>query len=205
MKGFVPRVALALACLLVPGLILASQNPEDADSKEIAAYRLTSTGLTKVVSVNRTLIQQMLQDPKVREAEKIGAEIEALEKKDSPTEADDKRLQDLRVKQEQLEDSSDNPLGGDTRTLSEMEARIKKYPPLTQALQKEGMPPREYAKFWLAFIQAAFVQGFKKSGMLKELPPDVNPENVKFMEEHAGEIEAMQKELEALGRKKSDQ
>jgi hypothetical protein len=205
MKGFVPRVALALACLLVPGLILASQNPEDADSKEIAAYRLTSTGLTKVVSVNRTLIQQMLQDPKVREAEKIGAEIEALEKKDSPTEADDKRLQDLRVKQEQLEDSSDNPLGGDTRTLSEMEARIKKYPPLTQALQKEGMPPREYAKFWLAFIQAAFVQGFKKSGMLKELPPDVNPENVKFMEEHSGEIEAMQKELEALGRKKSDQ
>jgi hypothetical protein len=205
MKGFVPCVALALACLLVPGPILAGQNPEDADSKEIAAYRLTGTGLTKVVNVNRTLIQQMLQDPNVREAEKIGAEIEALEKKDSPTEADDKRLQDLRVKQEQLEDSSDNPLGGDTRTLSEMEARIKKYPPLTQALQKEGMPPREYAKFWLAFIQAAFVQGFKKSGMLKELPPDVNPENVKFMEEHSGEIEAMQKELEALGRKKSDQ
>jgi hypothetical protein len=63
------------------------------------------------------------------------------------------------------------------------------------------MAPREYAKFWLAFIQAAFAHGFKKSGMLKELPPDVNPENVRFIDEHAAEIEAMQKEFQALGRK----
>src|SRR5262245_28991467 len=205
MKGYAPRAGLALACLVIPALALAGQKTEEAEAKEISAYRLTSAGLTKVVSVNRTLIQQMLQDPKVREAQKINTEIDALEKKDSPTEVDSKRLEDLRAKQDQLEDSADNPLGGETKTLGEMETRIKAYRPLMQALEKEGMPPREYAKFWLAFIQAAFVQGFKKSGMLKELPPDVNPENVKFMEDHAGEIEAMQKELEALGRKKADQ
>jgi hypothetical protein len=196
-------LALILGCLLIPTFASAAQKTEEADAKEISAYKLTTASLAKVVNVNRALIQQMLQDPKVKETEKLGAEIDALEKKDQLSDAEEKRLQDLRARQEQLEDSMDNPLGGDTKTLSEMEGRIKKYPPLMQALQKEGMAPREYAKFWLAFIQAAFVQGFKKSGMLKELPPDVNPDNVKFMEDHAAEIEAMQKEFEALGKKKS--
>jgi septal ring factor EnvC (AmiA/AmiB activator) len=197
------RLALTLFCIVCPVLASGAQKTDEADSKEISAYKLTTAGLAKVVNVNRALIQQMLQDPKVKEAEKVSAEIDALEKKDQLSDAEEKRLKELRARQEQLEDSTDNPLGGDAKTLSEMEGRIKKYPPLVQALQKEGMSPREYAKFWLAFIQAAFVQGFKKSGMLKELPPDVNPDNVKFMEEHAAEIEAMQKEFEALGKKKS--
>jgi septal ring factor EnvC (AmiA/AmiB activator) len=196
------RVALTVCCLLFSALAPGGQKSEDADSKEISTYRLTTAALTKVVNVNRALIQQMLQDPKVKQAEKIGAEIDALEKKDQLSDAEEKRLQELRARQEQLEESADNPLGGDAKTLSELEERIKKYPPLVQALQKEGMTPREYAKFWLVFIQAAFVHGFKKSGMLKELPADVNPDNVKFMEDHAAEIEAMQKEFEALGRKK---
>jgi hypothetical protein len=187
---------------MVESTAYAAQVVMDADSKEIATYRLTSAALSKVIAVNRALVQQMMQDPKIKEVMKVAAEIDALEKKDALSEADDKRLEELRALQEQLEDSTDNPLGGDARSLTEMEARIRKYPPLLQALEKEAMLPRDYAKFWLAFIQAAFVHGFQKSGMLKELPPDVNPENVKFMEEHASEIEAMQKEFEALGRKK---
>jgi hypothetical protein len=83
-----------------------------------------------------------------------------------------------------------------------MEARMRKYPPLVQALQREGIAPREYAKFWLAFIQAMFAQGFQKSGLIKELPKDINADNVKFVADHAAEIEAMQKELEALGKPK---
>jgi septal ring factor EnvC (AmiA/AmiB activator) len=196
------RAALGLACVLSAAHAYGQVTP-DVDTKEIAAYKLTTTALAKVVNVNRALIQQLMQDPGVKEAAKIGTEIEALEKKDTLTEAEEKQLQALRARQEQLEDSNDNPLGGDASTLTEMDARIKKYPPLMQALEKEAMTPREYATFWLAFVQAAFVQGFKKSGMLKELPPDVNPENVKFMEEHATEIEAMQKEFEALGKKQS--
>ncbi|MGH9310488.1 MAG: hypothetical protein ACRD1U_14010 [Vicinamibacterales bacterium] len=182
--------------------VYAMQKVEDADAKEIAAYRLTTAALTKVVNVNRAMVIQMQQDPKLQEALKIGKAIDALEAKDELTEAEQKQLDALRERQDQLEDSADNPLGGDTKSLSEMEARIQKYPPLMQALQKEGMSPRDYAKFWLAFIQAAFVQGFKKSGMLKEIPAEVNPENVKFIEEHAAEIEAMQKEFAALGKEK---
>jgi hypothetical protein len=38
--------------------------------------------------------------------------------------------------------------------------------------------------------------------MLKKLPADVNPENVQFIADHEAEIEAMQKEFEALGKRK---
>ena len=80
----------------------ATQRAEDADAKEIAAYRLTSASLTKVMNVNRGLMTAMSQDPKVQEAMKIGKEIEALEKKDELTEADEKRLELLRERQDQL-------------------------------------------------------------------------------------------------------
>jgi hypothetical protein len=180
----------------------AAEQPMDADAREIASYRLTTGALAKVVNVNRSLVRQMSQDPVMREALKVQAEISALERNEAPTEADEKRLQELRSRQDQLEDSIENPLAGDAKTLSEMEARIRKYPPLLHALKAEGMPPRDYAKFWLAFIQAAFAQGFRKSGMLKELPRGVSPENVKFIEDHAEEIAALQKELDALGREK---
>jgi hypothetical protein len=179
-----------------------SQQPAAADSKEIASYQLTSDALTKVMNINRALVQQLSQDPTMQEVVKIEREVRALEEKEQPTEMDEKRLEELRARREELEDSVDNPLSGDAKSLSEMEERIRKYPPLMQALQKEGMTPRDYAKFWLAFVQAAFVQGFKKSGMLKDLPADVSPENVAFIENHAAEIEAMQNELKALGRPK---
>lgn len=172
----------------------------DPDAKEIAAYRLTAPALAKVVNVNRALLAGMRNDPKFRETLDVEKEIGALESKQSLTEAEEQRLDALRERRAELEDAVDNPLGGDTKTLGEMEARIREYPPLMQALQKEGMSPRDYAKFWLAFVQAAFVQGFKKSGMLKEIPAEVNPENVKFVEDHAAEIEAMQQEFAALGR-----
>ena len=194
---------LVFAGALIAGAVQpCAARQADAEAKEIASYRLTKPNLDKVINVNRALVQQLLADPKAREAIKIETEIDALEKKDSLTEAEEKRLEALRERQEQLENEDDNPLGGDARSLSEMEARIKRYAPMMAALQKEAMAPREYAKFWLAFVQAAFAQGFKKAGLLKELPPDVNPDNVKFVEDHADEIEAMQREIEALGRKK---
>jgi hypothetical protein len=197
------RLVLLLVCLAA-GLPAdaAQRGAMDADAKELSYYRLTLPNLQKVIAVNRALVQTIMQDPKVREGLKIDAELEALSKKDELSEADEKRMAELEARKEQLEDAMDNPLGGDARTLGEMEARIRNYPPMAQALQREGMTPREYAKFWLAFLQAGFAHGFQKSGMLKELPADVNPENVKFIDQHQAEIAAMQKEFEALGRRK---
>jgi hypothetical protein len=177
----------------------ASQNP-DPDAREIAAYRLTAPNLTKVINVNRAVLKALMQDPKVQQGRKIDAEIDTITKKIDLTEADDKRLAELEARKEALEDALDNPLGGDTRTLGEMEARIKRYAPMQQALQAEGMAPREYAKFWMTFLQAAFAHGFQKSGMLKQLPADINPENVKFIADHEAEIQAMQKEFDLFGK-----
>ena len=193
-------VVLTVACSGSAPFASARPAQSDADSKEIAAYRLTLDALAKVTNINRTMVQQMMKDPKLQESARINEELDGLSEKDELTEADEKRMEELSARMEQLEDVS-NPLGGDAKSLSEMEARMKKYPPLMQALAREGMTAREYAKFWLAFIQAAFAHGFQKSGMLKELPPDVNKENVKFIAEHEAELQAMQKELEALGKK----
>jgi hypothetical protein len=81
-----------------------------------------------------------------------------------------------------------------------MEALIRKFPPMANGLRKAGMSPREYATFMLAMVQASMVAGFRKSGMIKELPPEVNPENVKFVEEHEAELKAMQAEWEKLSK-----
>jgi hypothetical protein len=194
--------ALALLCTFYAPGTIAAQNVSDPDAKEIAAYRLTMDRFNKVVNVNRAFVKVMMQDPKVQEAMKIEAELQALGKKDTPTEADAKRIEELEARKDALDESIDNPLGGDATTLAEMEARLRKYPPMLQALQREGMTTREYATFWMAFIQAAFAHGFQKSGMLKELPVGVNPENVKFVADHEADIQAMQKEFEALARQK---
>lgn len=196
----VRRFSLPLACslLVLAAPLLHAQAPS-VDAKEIEAYRLTSGALKKVVNVNRAMVQEMRKDPDMARSLNLRAEIEALSRKDDLTAAEEARLEALELEMERLDDEV-NPLGGESTSLAEMEARIRRFPPMMRALEREGMAPREYATFWLAFMQAAFVHGFQKSGMLEKAPPGVNMENVRFIAEHAEEIEAMQKELEAIGR-----
>jgi septal ring factor EnvC (AmiA/AmiB activator) len=194
-------LAVCLSTFAVGGPAAAQPPSNDPDIKELSSYRLTKPTLDKVVNVNRAMVRAMMQDPRYEAAMKLEAEVEALRSKGALTDEEAERLEELEAKQDEMTDDIDNPLGGDSKTLAEMEARIKKFQPLMQALQKEGLTAREYGKFWMAFIQAAFAQGFQKAGMLKELPPDINPENVRFIEEHAAEIAALQKEFEALERK----
>lgn len=195
------RFVVLLACAVLPALAHAGPPQSNSDMKEIEAYRLTTGALKKVVNVNRTVMKEIMNDPKLQQSMAIRKELEALQEKDELTEADEKRIEALEKRLEGLEGEAVNPLGGDAQSLSEMEAGIRKYPAMVAALEREGMAPREYATFWLAFMQAAFAHGFQKSGMLKELPPGVSPENVKFIGDHTAEIEAMQKELEAIGAK----
>ena len=194
--------ALLLVACALPALASQKPAPADADAAELAYYRLTPANLEKVINVNRTVLQELLRDPKVQEGLRIDAELEALSSKAEPTEADEKRIAELEARKAILEDAVDNPLGGDARTLADLESRLKRYPPMEQALRREGMAPRDYAKFWITFLQSAFAHAFQKSGMLKKLPADVNPENVQFIADHEAEIEAMQKEFEALGKRK---
>jgi hypothetical protein len=55
----------------------------------------------------------------------------------------------------------------------------------------------------LSVVMAGLVASFQKSGALKEVPKElqgISAENIKFMHEHAAELEQMQKELAALSK-----
>jgi hypothetical protein len=193
-------VALLLASM-ISGLSAQGARPSDADLKEIATYKLTMETVEKVKVATRAMIGEIKKDPKYQQLLKLEAEIDALEKKDDRTEAEDAKLAALNEEKEKLESASDGPLSlGQANSLSEMEANIRKSPPIANALQSAGLSPREYSTFMMAMIQASMVAGFKKAGMMKELPKEVNPENVKFVEEHEAELKAMQAEFEKLAK-----
>lgn len=191
---------VALLVTTIPGAP-AAQDPQlaAADAKELASYRLTMETVKKVQTATRAMITELRNDPKFQRQLKVEAEIEALRKKDELTEAEQQRLLALEEEKEQLEESTDLNLGSAT-SLDEMEASLKRSPVVANALAQARLAPREYGTFIMAMIQASMAAGFRKAGMIKELPKDVNPENVKFVEEHEAELKAMQAEFEKMGK-----
>lgn len=179
-----------------------------ADSKELASYRLTMETTKKVYGMMRSILQDMEGDPKFQALKKTKADIEALSKKDELTDAESERLEKLRTLAEEQQEALDNQVGdgmnlNGAQNLNDMERAIKANPQFMTALNKAGLTPRDYSKFMLASMMAAMVAGFQKSGVIKELPPDlkeVHPDNVKFMVEHEAELAAMQKEMESLSK-----
>jgi hypothetical protein len=179
-----------------------------ADSAELASYRLTMETVKKVHMAMRSVITEMKKDPKYQALLKTEAEIEALQKKEELTDAESERLEKLieqRDAQKQAFDDSQNK-GinlANAKTLSEMEAQLKRHPQAMAALTQAGLSPREFSKFMTVMLMSAMAAGFQKSGMLKEVPKELkelHPDNIKFVLDNQAELEAMQKELAALGK-----
>ena len=203
-RYLVPVVVLTLASSAA-----AQQKPQTADEKEVVAYVLTMDTLNRVMRATKAMYQEMMKDPRFKQVADIEAEIAKLEEKSSKLddglpEAEQERLDALRQKKEELEDNDDSTSSmSNAKTLSEMEAAVRKMPGLVPALQREGLSPREYAKFWIAFWTSGMAYGFQKAGYgSKDANEMVNPANLKFFAEHEKEIEALQKEFEALGKPK---
>jgi DNA repair exonuclease SbcCD ATPase subunit len=212
-----------LICWFVSSLfVIATSTPllaqSSADEKELAAYTLTLPTLKKVVAAMRAMSQEMMNDPKYQQLMKFDAQIEALEKeleplqsKDEPTESDEKKMESLqeqiekaRERKEQAEEamSTDSPSMNNAQTLDDMERGIAQIAPMARALKREGLSPREYAKFTMALLQAAMIQGFSQGKVdYAKLPAGVNPENIKFIAAHKAELDAMQQEFEAMGKR----
>ncbi len=188
-------VAAAVVSVAAP----APQAATGADSREIASYRLSMAVVNQVAAATRAMVAELKRDPQFQEVAEVNGEIKALEAKPETTEAEDARLETLKARKEELSDALKGPSIGDADSLTEMEAQIRKVPPLMAGLRSANMSPRDYAKFMLASLQAGMVAGLKKQGMLKEIPKDVSVENVQFMEAHEAELQALQKELSALG------
>lgn len=199
------RIALAASLIMSLSSSLDAQTSgfSPADSKELASYRLTMETTKKFYALMRAIMQEVASDPKAQALRKTKAEIDALSKKDELTDAESERLEKLQAQAEQEEDALEHANAGinmnQAQSLNEMEAAIKANPRFLAAVTKAGLTPREYSKYALASLMAGMVAGFQKSGMLKQLPPDlkeVNPENVKFILDHEAELTAMQKEME---------
>jgi hypothetical protein len=193
------RTLRGMACGLLAIALAAGAGAaavQDADEKELAAYRLTREGLDRYAAVMKALLVEMKTDPRFAEIAKIQAAIDRLQDKDELTAADEKRLEELEAKLEQLEAAT--ALSLDDGSLADLEAQIRKNPAMTAALKTGGMAPREYAKFSIVLFQASMAVGMKRAGLLKELPKEIAAENVRFVEQHEKELEVLQRQLEAL-------
>jgi hypothetical protein len=190
---------LALLCL--PAIARAQMpGANDPDAKELAAYTITVPTLNKVVQATRLLAEGIKSDPRFLKQQSLKADIKKLQEKEEPSEADSAKLEKLQAELEQLEQGVFGP--EDAKTLAQMAARIQREPVMAKALAGAGLDAREYAKFTLAYFQAAMIAGMMKSGMIKEVPKElaasVNMDNVKFVQEHEAEIAAFAKALEGL-------
>lgn len=175
------------------------------DEKELAAYRLTMPTVRKAAAAMRAFAELSAKDPKMQEAAKLDAQIEALENKEELTAAEEASLDKLRARRETL-DVDGNAFGGETsnaETISDMEAQIKKAPGAAAILAREGITAREFSKTFLALLQAAMVVGFSQGKVdMAKLPPGVNPENIKFVQANEKELKALQAEMAELNKKK---
>jgi hypothetical protein len=189
---------VVLSVVLVPSA-LAAQAGADADLKEIQAYRLTVPALKQVMTATRNIVVAMKSDPRYQRMSKLEAEATRLEEKDNLTEAETDRLQKITEEIDDIE-SGFNVVGGN-QSLSDIEAAAAKEPLVGNAFKAAGISARDYAKFMAAFLQASMIQGLQQAGTIKELPKEVNRENIKFIEDHQVEFAAFMKELDALDKK----
>ena len=158
----------------------------DPDLAELAAYRLSTATLQKVILTTQAFGQALESDPKFKDFVASQKELKALQAKQAPTPADEQRMDALEDYLERMSSAMDS--GGDAQTLADMERKITAMPHMPDALAKAGLAPREYAKFTLTLIQAGFIAGMKKAGQLRQMPPGVSMENVQFVIDHEREL-----------------
>jgi len=164
------------------------------DQKALAAYKLTMPTVRKAAAAIKRFNDIAAKDPKAQELAKIEAEIEALNQKDELTEADEARLEKLRARGEALEREIDAENGPDNAdTIADLEKRIAARPEARAALAAEGLTAREFAMTFMALLQAAMVVGFSQGKVdMAKLPPGINPENIRFVQENEAELKQLQ-------------
>jgi archaellum component FlaD/FlaE len=191
------RTPLVLATLLIsfaPARTDAQAKTNDADVREVQAYRLTMPKLKQLNQAMADLKRQAEADPVYQQLLKKKKELATLSEKEEPTAADQDRMAQLESEIEEAEQAEDEPEEQDN-SLSGMAERMAADPRIAGALKRAGLAPREAATMQMAFLQVAFAVGFLESGTIKEIPKDVNPENVKFYQANKAEIAT----LTALG------
>jgi hypothetical protein len=196
------RTPLALAILLISlaPVPAAAQATANADTREVQAYRLTLPKLKQLNAAMADLHRQRDADPGYQQLLKKKKELAVLREKEDPTDSDGERMDRLEAEIREAEEAEDGPEDTKDQSLTTMAQRMAADPHIAGALKRAGLAPREAATMQLAFFQVAFAVGLLESGTIKEIPKDVNPDNVKFLQANRAEIKA----LTALGQQDDD-
>jgi DNA repair ATPase RecN len=171
---------------LLPTLALAQEDP---DTREVLAYRLT---MPKLRQLNDVLIDYKARkeaDPAYQQLLQKKKELEALYEKDELTEADERRVERLEAEIQEAEEAE--ALDTEDESLAAMAARLDSDRHAAAALKRAGLSAREAATMQLAFLQAAVTAELLEAGAIKQIPPEVNAENVRFYQTHKAEIAAL--------------
>jgi hypothetical protein len=175
----------------------------DRDVQELRAYRLTMPKVRQMAAATLAYAQAQSRDPRAQARRQREKDLTALEAKSAArlTEAEQKRLEELRAKLE-AEDAEAARRGDDEepKTLGDMARRIDREPDLANAIRSAGLTTREYSLLTLTFFNAMFAEGMKKAGTIKELPADILPENVAFIQANEAELNQIFAQLQSYER-----
>jgi len=187
------RRLLLLAALLtaMPPSLAAQRDPNDADAREIRAYTLTMPKLRLLNQVMLDLKKQQEADPAYRALQQKKKELAALEQKDEPTEAEERRMAQLGEEIAAAEEAEEDEGDDGPRSLRELEKRMADDSRVSGALKRAGLGPREAAVMQFALLQAGFAASMLESGTIKEIPKDVNAGNVRFYQANQAELQGL--------------
>ena len=172
----------------------------DRDVQELRAYRLTMPKVKQMAAATLAYAQAQSRDPRVQARRNREKELTALEAKSAArlTAAEQKRLEELRAKLEaENAEAARNGEDQEPKTLSDMARRIEREPDLANAIRSAGLTTREYSMLTLAFFNAMFAHGMKKAGTIKEMPADILPENIAFIQANEAELNQVLAQLQA--------
>ena len=203
-------LAIVLAMAGVPAMLSAQAQAQaqdraeiDRDVQELRIYKLTMGKVRQMATATLAYAQAQSRDPRVQARRQREKELSALEAKSEArlTAAEQKRREELRTKLE-AEDAEAARRGDDEepKTLSDMARRIDREPDLASAIRSAGLTSREYSMLTLTFFNAMFAHSMKKAGTIKELPADILPENLAFIQANEAELNQIYAQLQAYDR-----
>lgn len=189
---------------------VAGASIQSSDEQELRAYRLTMPKLRQLAAASAELAKLEAADPRTQALKKIEQERRLLQDKDELTDAETARLEKLDAEAARLtgdDDADDDDDGdkltvaADAQTISDIARQFEKVPGVAAALARAGLTPREFATIQLALLQASMTYGMMKASGRTTLPASiqVNPDNLKFVQEHEAEIDRLMKSAGAPG------
>ncbi len=184
---------LALAAVLVTLLpVAALAQSEDADAKEVQAYRLTMPKLRQLNQAGLEAAKLRQANPSSRGLDAKKKELQALQEKETLTRAEQDRLSVLEREISDAEEAAEDSDDSSAKSLSDMARQIESDPIFSGALRKVGIPGREAAVMMLALFQAGFTAEMLESGTIKQIPKTANADNVKFYQVNKAELQSLQ-------------